>query len=557
MEYDWEDMFRPHILERGYDYYMTGAVEGLQRLDPDDTFYEAVVDGSRSYHVEVRYDRGSVMDMQCDCPYAMDGKNCKHMAAVLYEIEEKQEKSRRSTTQDILPSEDIANVIQGISEDNLRAFLLELCSEDERIKNRVLLKYSASVSGTQLMNLQQELEEISERYSDRYGYISWDRTAEYEFEIVDFLDDNVTILVERNCVMEAFELLKETLAHVGEQDFDDSNGTSSEIASFIYACFTSVLKAGSPTEKETIFNWFEARIKANDMPEYAEDMISDFFDNEFHEKEFLLRKLKIFEPKGELPPETDWQARYRYKGNLVRVWRIMAELNYSEAQLQKYAKQYWQLPEIREEMVKRAVRLGNLTEAAEILQESKELDAGHAGLVQEHSRALIDLYQNMGDITAQKRELEFQIFSCGQSNLQYVLMLKNLSERDEWECIRERILTARSCAAIHLPLMESEGMMERLLQGVLKSKSVFTLERYEDTLRKLFPEQIRDGYAEYVIGAAESASNRKEYNHLVRYLKKIRRYPDGVQISAKIAKEWRTTYSRRRAMMDELNRGGF
>ena len=165
--------------------------------------------------------------------------------------EEKQEKSRRSTTQDTVPSEDIANVIQGISEENLRAFLLELCSEDERIKNRVLLKYSASVSGTQLMNLQQELEEISERYSDRYGCISWDRTAEYEFEIVDFLDDNVTILVERNCVMEAFELLKETLYHVGEQDFDDSNGTSSEIASFIYACFTSVLKAGSPTEKET------------------------------------------------------------------------------------------------------------------------------------------------------------------------------------------------------------------------------------------------------------------------------------------------------------------
>lgn len=557
MEYDWEDMFRPHILERGYDYYMTGAVEALTRLDSDEAFYEAVVDGSRSYHVEIQYDRGSVMDMQCDCPYAMDGKNCKHMAAVLYEIEEKQEKSRRSTTQDTLPSEDIANVIQGISEDNLRAFLLELCSEDERIKNRVLLKYSASVSKTQLVNLQQELEEISDRYSDRHGFINWEQTPEYEMAIEDFLDHNVKLLIERNCIMEAFELLKDTLDRVGEQDLDDSDGTTSEIASFLYAWFASVLKAGSPTEKETIFNWFEARMKANDMPEYAEDMISDFFDNEFHEETFLLRKLKLFEPKGELPPKTDWHAYYHYKKKLVRVWKIMAELNYSEAQLQEYAKQYWQISDIREEMVKRAVHRGNLIEAAEILQESKELDAEYAGLVQKHSKALIDLYQNMGDIAAQKRELEFQIFSCGQSNLQYVLMLKSLSERDEWECVRERILTARSCAAIHLPLMESEGMMECLLQGVMKSKSVFVLERYEDTLRKLFPEQIRDGYAKYVIGAAESASNRKEYNHLVRYLKKIKRYPDGARISAKIAKEWRTTYSRRRAMMDELNKGGF
>ena len=557
MEYDWEDMFRPHILERGYDYYMTGAVEALTRLDPDDIVYEAVVDGSTDYHVEIQYDRGSVMDMQCDCPYAMDGKNCKHMAAVLYEIEEEQEKKQKSAAQDTLPSEDITNIIQRIPEESLRAFLLELCSEDERIKNRVLLKYSTSVSKVQLMNLQQELEEISERYSDRHGFINWERTTEYEMAIVDFLDNNVKILIERDCIMEAFELLKDTLKRVGEQNLDDSDGTTSEIASFIYAWFASVLKAGSPTEKETIFNWFEARIKANDMPEYAEDMISDFFDNEFHEETFLLRKLKLFEPKGELPSKIDWHAHYRYKRNLVRVWKILEELNYSEAQLQEYAKQYWQLSEIREEMVKRAVRLGNLTEAAEILQESKELDAGHAGLVQEHSRALIDLHQNMGDITAQKRELEFQIFSCGQSNLQYVLMLKNLSGQDEWECVRERILTARSCAAIHLPLMESEGMMERLLQGVMKSKSVFILERYEDTLRKLFPEQIRDGYVGYVISAAEGASNRKEYNHLVRYLKKIRRYPDGAQISAKIAKEWRTTYSRRRAMMDELNKGGF
>ena len=557
MEYDWEDMFRPHILERGYDYYMTGAVESLTRLDPDDIVYEAVVDGSTDYHVEIQYDRGIVMDMQCDCPYAMDGKNCKHMAAVLYEIEEEQEKKQKSAAQDTLPSEDITNIIQRIPEESLRAFLLELCSEDERIKNRVLLKYSTSVSKVQLMNLQQELEEISEQYSDRHGFINWERTTEYEMAIVDFLDNNVKILIERDCIMEAFELLKDTLKRVGEQDLDDSDGTTSEIASFIYAWFASVLKAGSPTEKETIFNWFEARIKANDMPEYAEDMISDFFDNEFHEETFLLRKLKLLEPKGELPSKTDWHAHYRYKRNLVRVWKILEELNYSEAQLQEYAKQYWQLSEIREEMVKRAVRLGNLTEAAEILQESKELDAEYAGLVQEHSRALIGIYQNMGDITAQKRELEFQIFSCRQSNLQYVFMMKELSEQDEWECIRERILTASSCSAIHLPLMESEGMMERLLQGVMKSQSVFILERYEDTLRKLFPEQIRDGYVAYVTGAAESASNRKEYNHLVRYLKKIRRYPDGVQISAKIAKEWRTTYSRRRAMMDELNKGGF
>ena len=31
---------------------------------------------------------GEVTDMYCSCPYALDGKNCKHMAAVLYEWSE-------------------------------------------------------------------------------------------------------------------------------------------------------------------------------------------------------------------------------------------------------------------------------------------------------------------------------------------------------------------------------------------------------------------------------------------------------------------------------------
>ena len=557
MGYDWEDMFRPHILERGYDYYMTGAVEELTRLDSEENFYEATVEGSTEYHVELQYDRGAVMDMECDCPYAMGGNNCKHMAAVLYELEEQQDKTKMCVNRENRSSEHVAEVIERIPEKDLRNFLLELCNEDERIKNRVLLKYSASVDEYQLTHLRQELEEISDRYSDRHGYINWERTADYELEIVGFLYDNVEILLERNCVMEAFDLIYETLVQVGDQDLDDSDGTCTNIASVAYDRFGSLPKVGSKEEKETIFNWFEERIKKKDVPEYAEDMISQFFDDEFHEKEFLQRKLKIFEPKGEIPSEKDWSARYRCKENLIRVLKIMEELNYSEAQLQEYARGYWQLSEIRTEMAKWAVRCGNLIEAVEILQESKVLDAEYTGLVSRHSEELIDLYQKMGCVAEQKEELEFQIFCCRPSSLRYVLLLKELSEKDEWECTRERILTTGSCAAIHLPLMESEGMMERLMQGVMQSKSVFLLDRYENTLRKQFPEEMRDSYAKYVICAVENASNRKEYNHLVQYLKKIKRYPNGTQISANIAKEWRTAYSRRRAMMDELTKGGF
>ena len=34
---------------------------------------------------------GEITDMYCSCPYALDGRNCKHMAAVLYEWSEEAE----------------------------------------------------------------------------------------------------------------------------------------------------------------------------------------------------------------------------------------------------------------------------------------------------------------------------------------------------------------------------------------------------------------------------------------------------------------------------------
>ena len=49
---------------------------------------EAVVEGTEYYKVKINYDGRFVLDAYCSCPYAADGNYCKHMAAVLYEIDD-------------------------------------------------------------------------------------------------------------------------------------------------------------------------------------------------------------------------------------------------------------------------------------------------------------------------------------------------------------------------------------------------------------------------------------------------------------------------------------
>ena len=87
----WKDLFREHILARGEMYYYDGAVQELQKTEHG---YHAVVEGTEDYEVDIEMEDGQIYEMYCTCPYAEDGNNCKHMAAVLYEIEEQKEPGR-------------------------------------------------------------------------------------------------------------------------------------------------------------------------------------------------------------------------------------------------------------------------------------------------------------------------------------------------------------------------------------------------------------------------------------------------------------------------------
>lgn len=82
---NWKDMFKPFILERGKEYYDCGYVE---MLDSEEPLIQALVLGSQVYQVNIQKTGGHVTAMHCNCPYARKGENCKHMAAVLYALEE-------------------------------------------------------------------------------------------------------------------------------------------------------------------------------------------------------------------------------------------------------------------------------------------------------------------------------------------------------------------------------------------------------------------------------------------------------------------------------------
>ncbi|MBQ1287690.1 MAG: hypothetical protein IIY22_03950, partial [Erysipelotrichaceae bacterium] len=101
----WQNRFYSRILERGRDYYREGRVSDLKEADGT---VSAKVAGF--YTVQIRIDEdGRIAHMSCDCPYAAEGRNCKHEAAVLFACEErsgKKEEKKFSVIKRVRPFED-------------------------------------------------------------------------------------------------------------------------------------------------------------------------------------------------------------------------------------------------------------------------------------------------------------------------------------------------------------------------------------------------------------------------------------------------------------------
>lgn len=120
---DWKSQFTDVILERGKDYYDQGAVKSLVHSSLG---YAASVQGTELYDVEIRLEDHEVVDMYCSCPHAESGYNCKHMAAVLYALE------NNSSLADCI------NLIDNLSKKQLSQFIKMAVERDISLREELV-----------------------------------------------------------------------------------------------------------------------------------------------------------------------------------------------------------------------------------------------------------------------------------------------------------------------------------------------------------------------------------------------------------------------------------
>ena len=287
---NWKDLFQEHILARGEAYYFEGAVLELHKTEHG---YHAVVEGTEDYEVDIEMEGGRVCEMYCSCPYAENGNNCKHMAAVLFEIEEQNEEDilAEGTCPDDQEKE-VEEIIERISEEELRSFVKGIAAQDSEIRNILMTRYAVKIDEKQMERLKQGVDQLVWEYGDRSGYIDYRNALDFCWALENYLEDKVDTLIERKCYGQAFALTNYVFQTIGNIDIDDSDGGTSQVANVCYDKWKKILENCSEEEKNEMFSWFMSHLSCDYVVDYMEAYMEDFLTHEFQNREMLEKMLK-------------------------------------------------------------------------------------------------------------------------------------------------------------------------------------------------------------------------------------------------------------------------
>ena len=561
---NWKKLFAIHILERGYDYYCDDAVENMEISDD---IIRADVIGTEDYEVEISLSNGEVTDMYCSCPYALDGRNCKHMAAVLYEWSENYMDEEEETERtDLLKSEFTINsyekkrtavkeLVVSAKEEDVRSFLMSVLTEDEKLLLRFHNMVNKQVTLEDVNNYIRQIDVIADRYLGRNYFISYYEAKGFISELQEIIDEDICSMIDNGNYLSAFEIINYIFVLIGDVDMDDSDGGTGMLADRIYQLWVELLSRVSLEDKDKMFNWFTAHLDGS-VIDYLEEYIEQIIMEEFEEKEFAQAKLEFVESMIERSEkkEPDWSRSYAVGKWAVRYLEMLKVQKASKEQIEEICKRYWNNSSVRRYYIEMYMKKKDYNRVLQVLDESILLDKEYKGLISEYSEKKKEIYRLLGNKNAYLEQLWKLVLEHEPGDLELYRELKKQYSTEEWLVKREEVFKKLPAYANVERLYKEEKLYDRLLVYVLSSPGLYALQEYESVLKKEYPKQILDKYKDEVNKMAVHTSDRKHYSYLVSLLRKMQDIKDGIKLVEIIVGEWKVKYRNRPAMMDELRK---
>jgi len=234
--------------ERGEDYFADGQVRALAEHEGTLT---ARVLGTREYRVKLWVEEGDV-EFSCTCPVGTDGAFCKHCVAVGLAWLEQGKEGKTSPGKPGKPSltmDDVRVFLAGQEKDALVGMLMEQAMEDDRLRQRLLMKAARKApKGLDIATYRQAIDDAV----DTGGFVDY-RSAHDYAQGVENVADSIEGLLKEGHAAEVIDLAEHALGAVEDAmgSIDDSDGCMGGILERLQEIHHAACRKRSPTPKNS------------------------------------------------------------------------------------------------------------------------------------------------------------------------------------------------------------------------------------------------------------------------------------------------------------------
>jgi len=550
------------ILNRGLQYFKKGRVHEPEEISPGE--YEAVVEGTEDYTVQLTLKNGIIEEHVCDCPYDM-GPVCKHIAAVLFYLQQDElelDKKTKTTkpTHAVNPpkrksvAQQVDELLEKASHDELKQFIKYKAAQNPSFRNLFLSSFAQHNSDESKELYVKQVKSILKTASDRHGFIDWSASRLVSNAVDNLLESAQKQINNRNYKSAVFictavmEQMTEAL-----QYSDDSNG---DIGGSVDAAFEMLYA-----------------ISQEQLSEEIRKLILDYCFTSFDKQLYsgwdwhmgVLRLaallLKTHDDTERIFNCIDKAQRSDYEREAAQrlKYDILLKTN-GEIAAENYLEQNITNSNFRREAIQKELNKKNFDKAISLARDGIKNDLkDKPGLAKEWYDWLLKIAQAQNDA---ERIIEYArlLFIDNFRNEQdYYKILKQHVKPENWtdfvEAVIQDIITKKRWfdTGFIAGIFIKEEWWDRLLELVKKSPGLNTIDQYEKYLSKQYTSEIVELYATGILNYMKNNMGRDHYKNACRYIRKIIKLGSRDKAN-EIISYLRTEYPQRRALMEELQK---
>jgi hypothetical protein len=330
---------------------------------------------------------------------------------------------------------------------------------------------------------------------------------------------------------------------------DDSLGTTTEIIDESLELLELLINETDVKEPlySRIFNYIFKLYDDPDIYVY-EERLSTLLGDFFLEETYLLKKLEFFNKKIENLSSSG--KKYRSEPYLMK-FSLMKGLNYPLEEIIGFLKESSFNKRVQLELAKFYFELNHFEESLKLFNELKT--TGDMDIRESAIKHLVEYYKKIDKKEALVEILTSVITENNSKNYKYYMLLKEQYTKDEWDKIKVEIIEKIKLGETkYLKILAEEKMFEKMMKYFEESMYLESLRVYEKTLKNKYPGRLLKLYQKKCEEMVEYTNGRSHYQMIANYFKRMKKYPNGVDLVDQLIDQWILKYNRRSAMKEEF-----